>query len=139
MHKTINYAENILARRWASSSGYNEGLFVNTDGHLIEGTVTNLFVFNGESLVTPPLEDGLLPGVVRRAVLELARSNGISAMETSLLPEDLFHSREAFLTNSLLGIMPLVEIEGHPVGNGLPGPLTSSLRSLYLDQLSILP
>ena len=134
-HKTINFAENMLARRWVSSRGYDEGLFVNTAGHLTEGTVTNLFVFNGESLFTPPLSDGLLPGVVRRVVLELARENGIHTMETSLLPEDLLRSREAFLTNSLLGLMPLIEIEKHPVGSGLPGPLTSPLHILYMDLL----
>ncbi|MFA4884407.1 MAG: aminotransferase class IV [Desulfotomaculaceae bacterium] len=136
-HKTLNFAENMLARRWAHSSGYDEGLFENTDGHITEGTVTNLFVFdNGNRLCTPPVKDGLLPGVVRRVVLELARGNGIPAIETSLLPEDLFHIREAFLTNSLLGIMPLVKIEGHTLGDGLPGPLTSFIHRLYMDLLS---
>lgn len=135
-HKTLNFAENMLARRWAGSSGYDEGLFVNTNGYLTEGTVTNLFMFRDQRLFTPPLADGLLPGVVRRVVIELAREAGIPVMETSLLPEDLFKSREAFLTNSLLGLMPLVEIERDSVGGGLPGPLTSHLRRLYMDLIS---
>lgn len=135
-HKIISYTENMLARRWARSSGYDEGLFVNTAGHLTEGTVTNLFVFVKEYLFTPPVKDGLLPGVVRRAVLDLSQRDGIHTMENYLLPEDLLQSREAFLTNSLVGLMPLVEIEGQPVGSGLPGPLTAYLRGLYIDLLS---
>jgi branched-chain amino acid aminotransferase len=135
-HKNINFTENMLARRWAHSSNYDEGLFVNTSGHLTEGTVTNLFVFYNECLFTPPLKDGLLPGVVRRVVLELAQRYGIHTMENSFLLEDLLQSRESFLTNSLVGLMPLVEIDGHPVGDGLPGLLTAHLHALYIDLLS---
>lgn len=135
-HKTLNFAENMLARRWAVSSGYDEGLFLNTEGYFTEGTVTNLFVFRKGQLLTPPVKDGLLPGVVRRAVLEIAGEAGIPAMETSLLPEDLPQSQEAFLTNSLLGLMPLVGIEGHILGEGLPGPLTSLMRRIYMELLN---
>ena len=80
-------------------------------------------------LITPPPECGLLPGIMRAQVISLASRQGITITEEKLYPEDFSGAEEAFLTNSLLGIMPLVSFEGKPVGDGCPGPLTELLRS----------
>lgn len=129
--KTLNYLENILGRREAARRGWNEGLFLNNAGCLCEGTVSNLFlVFKGK-LVTPHVDSGLLPGTVRGVVVELACQMGIGVEERPVLPEELEKAEEAFLTNSLMGVMPLVNINGYSIGSNKPGSLTKKFMAKY--------
>ncbi|WP_066634042.1 aminotransferase class IV [Desulfolucanica intricata] len=126
--KSLNYLENILGRQEALARGWNEGLFLNTRGFLTEGTVSNVFlVTKANELVTPEIRAGLLPGIMRAKVLEKAGAAGCRCIERAVKPEELFSARECFLTNSLMVVMPLVEIEGRPVGNGRPGEITRKL------------
>lgn len=94
--KTINYLDNILARREAVLRGADDALLLNTAGRLAEATAANLFVAHGSRILTPPVSDGALPGIVRGAIL-----NAGDALEQPLLPEDLLNADEIFLTNSL--------------------------------------
>jgi branched-chain amino acid aminotransferase len=122
--KTINYLDNILARREAGQRGADEALMLNTAGRLAETTVANLFLVIDDDLVTPPVADGALPGVMRADVIAHA-----GAGERPLVPEDLGRASEAFVTNSL-GIRPLVSVDRVPVGDGRPGPVTGEVAAM---------
>jgi len=129
--KSLNFLENILGKKEAVSAGADEGLFLNTAGYLCEGTTSNVFLVEQGTLITPAVSSGLLPGITRRMVLQVARETGLRAEESLVRPERLFTAREAFLTNSLLEIMPLVAVDGRPVGTGRAGPVAQHLRELY--------
>ena len=128
--KSLNYLENILGRRETTAKGWNEGLFLNTKGFLVEGTVSNVFlVTKDKELVTPDISSGLLPGVMRSKVLEAASATGYRCIERAVLPEELFTAKECFLTNSLMVVMPLVEVNGRRIGDGEVGGVTIEIES----------
>ena len=109
--KSLNALDNILARQEAADRGVDEAVLLNTDGRLAETTVANLFLVTVDGRVqTPPVADGALPGIMRAHVM-----TQLGAVETHLLPEDLFQATEAFVTNAL-GVRPLVAVEGHSFG-----------------------
>ncbi len=129
--KSLSYLDNLLAKREALQAGADEALLLNTKGSLAESTTANLFVVRTHEVVTPPVADGALPGVTRSAVLELAESAGMGASEATLTVDDLRHADEAFLTNAVAGVLPLVSVDSQNVGSGEPGELTGRLRALY--------
>ena len=129
--KSLNYLDNLLTREEARRHGAHEALLLNTQGKLAEGSASNLFVIQRGELLTPPVEDGALPGIARSAVLDLAREAEISAQEESLILDDLHGADEAFLTGAIMGVMPLVSVDSAKVGSGRPGPVTLRLRALY--------
>jgi len=129
--KSTCYMENVLARTAARASGYDEAIMLNEKGHLAEGSTTNIFLVSGGELFTPSFESGVLPGITREAVLEIARTSNIRANERPVNLDELIEAQEAFLTNSVLEIMPLVSIDGKPIGTGKPGKLTGDLLAAY--------
>ncbi len=129
--KSLNFLPNVLARREAKAAGGDEGLFLNGEGNLCEGAVSNLFLREKGRLITPPEDSGILPGITRRMVMDTARGAGHEVLEEEITPARLGQAEEAFLTNSLLEIMPLVAVDERPVGRGVPGPLTGRLMELY--------
>ena len=116
--KCLNFLDNILARQEAEKRGADEALLLNTAGRLAEASAANLFAVIDGELLTPPLGDGALPGVMRADVMER-----LGGRESPLAPDDLSRASEAFLTNSL-GIRPLTRVDGVSLGSGRPGPLT---------------
>ena len=131
--KTLNFLNHIIAKMEAKASGFNEGIMVNTDGFVTEGTVSNIFMIKEGSLFTPAKEMGLLPGVTRQAVLEIAEAKGLKTREAKITINELLMAEEAFLTNALIEILPLVRVDEHPIGKGIPGPLTQELMSAYKE------
>jgi branched-chain amino acid aminotransferase len=129
--KSTCYMENVLARMAAKAAGYDEAIFLNEQGYLAEGSTTNIFLVSHGELVTPSFESGVLPGITRDAVLEIARTSNIKATERWVELNELIEAEESFLTNSVLELMPLVSIEGRPVGSGKPGKLTRDLLFAY--------
>jgi branched-chain amino acid aminotransferase len=127
--KTLSYAGNVLGLELARSRGADEGLWLNTRGHLAEGCTSNLFVLRGRRLFTPAVRDGILPGVIRGLVLAAARRLGCPVHEGKLRLPRLHGAGEAFLTSSLRGLRPLVALDGRKIGRGLPGPLTRRLAT----------
>jgi aminodeoxychorismate lyase len=126
-HKTCNYLESILAQD-AVRPGAHEALFLNCDGEVAECAASNIFHVSGGTLVTPEVRANLLPGIVRANVLALAPSLGLKVQEKTVLPLDLFSADEIFLTNSLMGVMPVQSVEGHKptclqTGEGWPQTL----------------
>jgi branched-subunit amino acid aminotransferase/4-amino-4-deoxychorismate lyase len=131
--KTLNFLPRVLARREARARGADEALHLNLLGHVAEGTTTNVFLVRGGQVITPDVASGLLPGITRAAVLALAAQRDISVVERPVGLEELRQAEEAFLTSSLLGIMPLVALEGRPIGCGRPGPVTRQLQQAYQE------
>lgn len=130
-HKMVRYAPYHAESRKAAAQGYDEALFLNRRGHLVEGSRTNIFWVKGNVVWTPSLKTGCLPGIIRAKVLRLARNNGLVAREGACPLSALFEAEEAFLTNSLIGLAPLLEISGRALGRGKPGPVTAGLRAAY--------
>ncbi|MEE8347063.1 MAG: aminotransferase class IV, partial [Dehalococcoidia bacterium] len=132
--KSLNYLDNLLAREDARRRGADEAILLNTRGKLAEGSAGNLFLVDGHRLLTPGIESGALPGITRQAVLELAAAAGLEAVESSEIETQMLHdASEAFLTNSVMEVMPLTRIDGRPVGSGRSGPVTERLARLYTE------
>jgi D-amino acid aminotransferase len=131
--KTCSFINTLIARSEAKEAGCNEGIVVNTDGFVTECTVSNIFMVRGSRLETPSRGTGLLPGVTREAVLELAPTGQLQPEEGTFTPEQLLSADEAFVTNSLIEIMPLVTVENHAIGTGTPGQATRSLMDSYRE------
>ena len=129
--KSINYLDNILGRLEARDNNAQEALFMNSNGWVAEGATANIFMIKDTTLITPPLDARILPGITRAAVLEIAQRGSREVTEEAFSPEELLRADEAFLTNSLMEIMPLVMVNEHPVGSGIPGPLTRELHQRY--------
>lgn len=107
-HKTMNYADNLLEKRRALREGFDEVVFCNSRGELCEGAATNLFFVRNGKLLTPQLSCGILPGVMRRFILE-----HFPVTECVLYPSDLSSMDECFVTNSLMGVMPVRCLDDH--------------------------
>jgi branched-chain amino acid aminotransferase group I len=129
--KSTCYMENILARTTARASGYDEAIFLNEQGYLAEGSTSNMFLVSNGELITPSFDSGVLPGITREVVLEIARTSNMRATERLVNLDELVEAQEAFVTNSVLELMPLVSIEGKPIGTGKPGKLTGDLLFAY--------
>ena len=110
--KTANKLVQVLARREAEEGGGDEALLLNEREHVVETTAGNLFWWDKDVLITPPLRDGALPGVTRRAVLELAARRGCLCREESAPSANLFRSEGVFLTLTSLGVVEAVELDG---------------------------
>jgi branched-chain amino acid aminotransferase len=114
-HKTASKLLQVLARAEAETAGADEALILNTDGNVVESSSGNLFWIEGQTLHTPPVSDGLLPGVTRGAILELAPAAGLTAFGTTAKPDRLLRSDGAFLTMSSLGVVEIAQLDGIPL------------------------
>jgi len=129
--KSANYLESILARQEARAAGVDEAICLNEKGFVAEASMSNIFLVTDGMLRTPGQGSGILPGITREAVLELALESGIDTVEHDIRLDELFHAQEAFLTNSLIEVMPLTELDGEPIGSGGPGSITKRLMVAY--------
>jgi len=133
--KSTCYLENVLARQEARAIGADEALVLNEHGFLVEGSTTNIFLVDRQVVITPSIESGALPGIAREAVLELAQAMGGVLVIKQVELRELLAAEEAFLTNSILEIMPLTRLDDKPIGPGKPGPLTRRLMSAYREMV----
>ena len=131
--KSLNYLDNLLAREDARRHGADEAILLNTRGFVAEGSASNVFLVHQNRLLTPGAEAGALPGITRRVVLELASALCLEATESEVELSALEDAQEAFLTNSVMEVMPLTNLNGQPIGPGKPGPVTEQLRRLYRE------
>lgn len=129
--KSLNYLPNILAKLEAKEKGADEGIMLNEDGYLTEATVSNIFLISQGKLLTPSLKSGVLPGITRKTVMELAPPLGLEVSEREVNLSQLMEAEEAFLTNSLREVVPLTQVNGHPIGRGRPGKLTTAIAQAY--------
>ncbi|HJM36991.1 MAG: aminotransferase class IV [Dehalococcoidales bacterium] len=137
--KSANYLESILARQEAKVAGVDEALFLNERGLLAEASMSNVFLITDGILRTPGPESGILPGITRETILELAPKLGIKTFEQDILPDELFQAQEAFLTNSLIEVIPLTHINRKPIASGKSGPITQKLLSAYRETVRVYP
>ena len=129
--KSLSYIEQVLARQAAQRHGADVGLLLNTRGQIVSADCANLFVVRGHSLLTPSLEMGALPGVVRQVLLNIAGGLGLEVAEVELSRTDILAGDEALLTNVLLEVAPLVLLDGEQIGSGYPGPYATRLHHAY--------
>jgi branched-chain amino acid aminotransferase group I len=131
--KTVNYLNQFLARREAKEKGADEAILLNERGFLCEGSTNNVFLVSKGNLVTPNEESGCLPGITRQTVIELASELGIRVTEREVRLEELLNADEAFLTSSLIELMPLTEVNSEPIGRGKRSKITERLMSAYKE------
>lgn len=120
-----------LSFRQAKASGFDEALLLNDRGNITEASRSNIFFVKDKTIFTPSLLSGCLNGITRRAIFDLARKNRIEAYEGKFTPYDLYGADEAFLTNSLMGVMPLVSVEKNRIGGASPGKITKFFMRKY--------
>ena len=125
--KSLNYLNNIMAKLEGLQAGCVEALMLNHKGEVAECTGDNIFLVRAGSLLTPPPDAGILEGITRHAVMELARKAGIVVREATLVRHDLYTAEECFLTGTAAEVIPVVTIDGRTIGSGSPGPITTRL------------
>ena len=130
--KTTNFLNNIQAKREALAAGAFDSILLNWEQHLTECTVSNLFFVMDGQLHTPALACGLLDGITRMIVIQLARALNIHVEEGRYFVDQLYGADECFLTNTSMEIMPVTSVARRPIGNGKPGPLTLKLREQFI-------
>jgi branched-chain amino acid aminotransferase len=131
--KSLNYLSRLLARRQARSQGAFEGILLNGEGRIAEGSGSNLFIVSKERVFTPPLEEGALPGVTRSQIFRIAEKEKIPLDEKPLTTEDLSGAEEIFLTSTLKEVMPVRSVDGKALPLKAPGPVTRLWMELYRD------
>ena len=129
--KSLNYLENRLALKWARRQGCDEGIFVNLEGELCEGTFSNLFLVLGETIFTAPESSGLLAGITRGFILETAPALGLEIRREALSPAQLEACSGAFVTSSLMDLAPLLELGGVAFDAEATGKLQKRLRQAF--------
>jgi branched-chain amino acid aminotransferase len=135
--KSLNYLENILARFQSRDVGAQESIFIDTDGYVAEGSMSNIFFVKSGELYTPSTECPILPGITREVVLEIASKVGIPIHEGRWTLEQLLEADEAFLTNSLMELMPLTRIDSACINDGKHGEMTKEFMTLYKRQVEM--
>ncbi len=125
------YASNILAKYEANQRGAGEGLMLNHQGELAECTGDNIFLIEKGVIRTPHISSGILAGITRQTVIDLARNSGYEVREETLTPFDVYTCDEAFLTGTAAEVIGMVTLDGQQIGNGKPGPITLKLTDLF--------
>jgi len=129
--KSLNYLNNILAKIEGLQAGCIEALMLNTRGEVAECTGDNIFLVRGGVLQTPPVDAGILEGITREAVMDLARERGIAVREMPLTKHDVYIADECFLTGTAAEVIPVVKVDSRRIGAGTPGPITCDLRERF--------
>ncbi|GAB6185483.1 branched-chain-amino-acid transaminase [Thermopirellula anaerolimosa] len=129
--KSLNYLNNILAKIEGLQAGCIEALMLNHKGEVAECTGDNIFLVRKGELLTPPKEAGILEGITRDAVIELACESGISVREIPLTKHDVYIADECFLTGTAAEVVPVVKVDSRPIGDGAPGPITRDLMAKF--------
>lgn len=132
--KTSNYLASALALHEVKARGCQEAVLVGSGESLVEGATSNIFVLHGKRLRTPPPEAGILEGITRGVVMELAFQAGLDVEEATLHVADLESADEAFITSSIREIVPVVHVDGRRIAGGMPGPVTDELMRAYRER-----
>lgn len=131
--KSLNYLNSIMAKIEANHLGYPEVVLLNAEGYVAEGTGDNIFVLRRGELLTPPVTAGILEGITRDTVMNLARRLGVPVREALFNRYDLYTADECFLTGTAAEVIPVVECDGRSIGSGRPGPVVTSLIQAYRE------
>ncbi len=129
--KTLNYLNNIMGKIQANLAGCDEALMLNNLGYVSEGTGDNFFMVKDGTIYTPPTDAGVLKGITREAIIEIAKRIGTGLVEKNLTPFDAYTADEAFMTGTAAEVIPIVEIDSRRIGSGRPGPVTKRLMEEF--------
>ena len=129
--KSVNFLNNIMARVEARDANASEAFMLSIEGYVAEGTVCNIFIVKEGVIKTPPLSAGILNGVTRSLVIDLAQTNNIPLSEQPFRPDELCSADECFVTSTLYEVMPVTTINNKLVGDGRPGKVTLMLLGLF--------
>lgn len=129
--KSLNYLPHVMAKIEGTVAGADEVLMLDASGHVCEGSGQNLFVVNGRTLRTPPPYAGILLGVTRNAVMEIAAQAGYTVKEELFNRYDVYTADEAFLTGTASEVAPIRSLDGRAIGTGKPGPVTRDLMTKF--------
>lgn len=138
--KSINYLLNVVARKETAEKGLDEAILLNDAGNIAEGGGSNVFFVEGEKLITPSADSGIIPGVTRKMIIEIAAGMGISVRESDISPKAIRDYDEVFMTNALIEVMPVVSVvdergQNIVVGGGKPGKVTRRLMEAYRERV----
>lgn len=129
--KSLNYLNNIMAKMEGLRAGCVEAVMLNTKGEVAECTGDNLFVVKNNLVHTPPIDAGILEGITRSTVIELARQSGLQVDERPMVRHDIYTADECFLTGSAAEVIAAVKLDGRTIGSGKPGPVTLDLKKQF--------
>jgi branched-chain amino acid aminotransferase len=131
--KSLNYLNNILAKIEVGRANAHEGLMLNHQGYVAEATGDNVFVCRDGTIITPPVEAGILEGITRDVVVELAGEMGLPLREEDLTLYQVYNADECFLTGTAAEIVPVARVDGRVIGDGIPGPVTRRLMARFRE------
>ena len=137
MAKSVaNYANSSLIKMEAVLEGYSEGIALDPDGHLSEGSGQNLFLVRDKALLTPPIGASVLPGITRDSIITLARGMGLTVKEQDIPREMLYIADEVFFCGTAAEVTPIRPIDKIQIGAGRRGPITSALQTAFFDYIN---
>lgn len=129
--KSLNYLNNILAKIEGAKAGCVEALMLNHKGEVAECTGDNIFLVKGGEIYTPPIDAGILEGITRNVVIEIAEAAGIKVHQIPLTRHDVYTADECFLTGSAAEVIPVVKVDTRPIGDGQVGPVSRDLKERF--------
>lgn len=131
--KSLNYLNNIMAKCEATLAGCQEALMLNHKGEVSECTGDNIFIAKGGQIFTPPKDAGILEGITRNTVIDLAKDAGLSVHQETMTRHDIYVADECFLTGTAAEVVPVVSLDARAIGDGTPGPITRDLRKRFQE------
>ena len=132
--KSGNYLNNVMAFMQAKREKAFDSIMLNHKGHVTQGTTSNVWIVKDNTIKTPPLQAGILEGITRKTLLQLAKSDdSLKIEQVNFTAEELINADECFLTSTMKEIVPVTQVDNSPIGTGTVGPLTVKLHSLYSD------
>ena len=127
------YINSILASNEVAKSGCDEAILLNTEGNVAEGPGENVFMVKNKVLITPPLSAGILPGITRKSIIQVAKDNRIKVAERNITKKELYGADEVFFTGTAAEVTPIRMIDGKTIGKGKRGPITEKLQSIFYN------
>ena len=133
--KSLNFLNNILAKIEAKKINAYEAVMLNYRGYVAEGTISNIFFVNENTLCTPAMDVGILGGITRRIILDIAGESGIRTKEGKFRPERIYDAEEVFISNSTMEVMPVTQVDGREIGSAA-GEITRALHRAYRKRVA---
>jgi len=133
--KSLNFLNYILARSSTQREGYDDAILMNTEGYITEGATSNIFLVKRGVITTPSLSSGIIPGIARGVILQIAKRLRLKTRERFVRHRDLLNAEEVFLTNSMAEVLPVTKIGFEKVGDDKPGPVTKLLHISYQKEV----
>ncbi|MBI5681860.1 MAG: aminotransferase class IV [Deltaproteobacteria bacterium] len=133
--KSLNFLDNVIGSMKAMANGADEAIFLSPDREVLEGTTSNVFIVKDGIIKTPPIKSGILTGITRGFIIDISENMGIRVKETTIKTLDVIKSDEAFITNSIIEVVPLIRLNKKSIGRERPGKITRLLQMEYNKQV----